>query len=45
MVLVNLAINDGLSLLMTLLDHLLVHDGGSDLLVDCGVVMTSFVPE
>ena len=45
MVLVHLAINGGLSLLMTLLDHLLVHHGGSDFLVDCGVMVTSLLPK
>ena len=45
MVLVHLTINGSLSLLMTLLDHLLLHNGGSDLLVDCGVMVTGLVPE
>lgn len=45
MILVHLAINGSLSLLMTLLDHLLLHNSGSNLLVDCGVMMTSLVPE
>ena len=45
MVLVHLAINGGLSLLMTLLDHLLVHNGGSNLLVDCSVMVSSLLPE
>lgn len=45
MVLVHLAINGSLRLLMTLLDHLLLHNGGSDLLMDCGVMVTSLVPE
>ena len=44
MVLVHLAINGSLSLFMTLLDDLLVHDGGSNLFVHCGVMVTGFVP-
>ena len=44
MVLVHLAINGCLSLLMTLLDHLFVDHGGSDLLMDCGVMVTSLLP-
>lgn len=44
MVLMHLAINGSLSLLMTLLDHLLLHNGGSDLLVDRGVMVTSLLP-
>ena len=45
MVLVHLAINGGLSLLMTLLNDLLVHNSGSDLLVNCGVMVTSVLPD
>ena len=45
MVLVHLAVNCGLSLLVTLLDDLLIHNGGGDFLVDCGVMVTSLVPE
>ena len=45
MVLVHLAINRGLSLLMALLDDLLVHNGGSNLFMYCGVMMTGLVPE
>jgi hypothetical protein len=44
MVLVDLTINGGLSLLMTLLDNVLLNNGRSNLLVDCGVMMTSLVP-
>ncbi len=44
-VLVHLAINGSLSLLMTLLEHLLIDNGGSDLLVDCGVMVASLLPE
>lgn len=45
MVLVDLTINGSLSLFMTLLDYLLLHNRGSDLLVDCGVMVTGLVPE
>ena len=45
MVLVHLAVNCGLSLLVTLLDNLLIHNGGGDFLMDCGVMVTSLVPE
>lgn len=45
MVLVHLAINGGLSLFMTLLDDLLLDDGGSDLFVYRGVMVTSLLPE
>lgn len=45
MVLVHLAINGGLSLLMTLLDNLLVYNSRGDLFVDCGVMVTCFLPE
>ena len=45
MILVDLAINGGLSLLVTLLDHLLIDNGGRDFLVDCGVMVTSILPE
>ena len=45
MVLVHLAVNCSLSLLVTLLDDLLIDDGGGDFLVDCGVMVTSLVPE
>ena len=45
MVLVHFTINSGLSLLMALLDDLLVDNGGSDLFVDGGVMVTSLLPE
>lgn len=45
MILVNFTINGSLGLFMTLLDDVLLHDGGSNLLVDCGVMITSFVPK
>ncbi len=45
MVLVHFTINSGLSLLMALLDNLLVDNGGSDLFVDGGVMVTSLLPE
>lgn len=45
MVLVHLAINGGLRLLMTLLENLLIHNGGSNFLVNCGVMVTGLVPE
>lgn len=45
MVLVHLAVNGSLSLLMTLLNHLLVHNGGGDLLMNCGIMVTSLLPE
>ena len=45
MLLVHLAVDCGLSLLMTLLDDLLIHHGRGDFLVDCGVMVTSLVPE
>lgn len=44
MVLVDLTINGSLSLLMTLLDYVLLNNSRSDLLVDCGIMMTSLVP-
>ena len=43
-VLMHLTINGGLGLLMTLPDDLLLHNGGCDLLVDCGVMVTSLLP-
>ena len=45
MVLVHLAINGSLSLLMALLDDLFVHNGGCNLLVDGGVMVTSLLPK
>ena len=45
MILVYLAVNGCLSLLMTLFDDLLVYNSGSNLLVDCGVMVTSLLPE
>ena len=45
MVLVHLAINSCLSFLVTLLDDLLIHHGGSNLFVNRGVMMTSLLPE
>ena len=44
MILVYLTVNGGLSLLMTLLDYLLVYNSGSDLFVDCGIMVASFLP-
>ena len=44
MVLVDLTVDSSLSLLVALLDNVLLDDCGSDLLVDCGVMMTSLVP-
>ena len=44
MVLVNLTINGSLSFLMTLLDNVLLNNGRSNFLVDCGVMMTRLVP-
>ena len=45
MVLVYLAVNGSLSLLMALLDDLFVHNCRSNLFMDCGVMVTSFLPE
>ena len=45
MVLMHLTIDGGLSLFMTLLNDLLVYHSGSNLLVDCGVMMTGLLPE
>lgn len=44
MVLVDLTIDGSRGLLVTLLNDGLVHDGGSNLLVNGGVVVTSLVP-
>ena len=44
MVLVDLAVNCGLSFLMALLDNVFLDDGGSDLFMHCGVMVTSLVP-
>ena len=44
MVLVYLAVYSCLSLFMTLLNDLLIHNCGSDLLMDRGVVMTGLLP-
>ena len=44
MILVYLAVNGGLSLLMTLLDDLLVYNSGSNLLVNCGVMVAGLLP-
>lgn len=44
MVLVDLAVNGSSGFLVALLDHILVGNGGSNLLVDSGVMMTSLVP-
>ena len=41
-VLMDLTVNGGLGLLMTLLNNVLVHGSRSNLLVDSGVMMTSF---
>jgi len=43
-VLVNLTVNGGLGLLMTVLENLLVHNGGSHILVDCSVIVTCLGP-
>lgn len=45
MVLVDLTVNGSLSLLMTLLHNVLLDNGRSNFLVDCGVMMTSLVPD
>ena len=45
MVLVHLAVNGGLGLLVADLGDVLVHDGWCHLLVYCGVMVTSLVPE
>ena len=44
MVLMDLTIDGSGGLLVTLLDDVLVHDGGSNLLVNGGVMVTSLVP-
>ena len=44
MVLVDLSVNGSLSLLMTVLANFLIHDGGSHLLMDGGVMVTSLLP-
>lgn len=43
-VLVDLTVDSGSSLLMTLLNDLLIHDSGSDFLVDGGVMVTRLGP-
>ena len=45
MVLVHLTINGGLSLFMTVLEDRLLHNGGGDLFMDCGVMVTCLLPE
>lgn len=45
MILVHFTIDGGLSLLMTVLAYFLVHNGGGNLLVDSGVMMSSLGPE
>ena len=45
MVLVHLAVNGGLGLLVVDLGDILVHDGWCNLLVYCGIMVTSLVPE
>ena len=44
MVLVDLTVDGGGGLLMTVLGDVLVHDGWGDLLVDGGVMMTCLAP-
>ena len=44
MVLMDFTVDGGRGLFVTLLDDVLVHDGGSNLLVDGGVMVTSLVP-
>ena len=44
MVLMDFTVDGGRGLFVTLLDDVLVHDGGSDLLVNGGVMMTGLVP-
>ena len=44
MVLVDLTVDGSGGLLVTLLDDVLVDDGGSNLFVDSGVMVTSLVP-
>ena len=44
MVLVDLTVDGRGGLLMTVLGNVLIHDGGGDLLVDRGVMVTSLVP-
>ena len=44
MVLVDLTVDGGGGLLMTVLGDVLVHDGWGDLLVDGGVMVTCLVP-
>ena len=41
-ILMDLTVNGGLGLLMTLLDNVLIHDSRSNFLVDSGVMVTSF---
>lgn len=45
MVLMNFTVDGGLGLFVTLLDHLLLHDCRGNLLMNGGVMVTSFVPK
>ena len=44
MVLMNLTVDGSGGFFVTLLDNVLLNDCGSNLFVDCGVVVTSLVP-